>query len=102
MYSSEYNAVNGLFVFHLDIAMLKISIFLISGLSDNNIDDFTKLLEVLNDLRPTNSIVKLVDEYLIVMVVSADVDSTVADFYCFQLIELGGYVNACIPISDSI
>lgn len=102
MHSSKHDAVYGFFILHFDVAVFKISVFLVGGLGDDDVEHLAELLEVLNDLLAGDRVVELVDEYLVVVVVSADVDAAIAHFHGFELVELSGCISKRVPISDSI
>lgn len=61
--------------------MLEILDFLLGRISDDNVNNFSILLEVLNDLSPSDGGVELVDKNLVIIIVSADIEIIVTNFY---------------------
>ncbi len=61
--------------------MLEILDFLLGRISDDNVNNFSILLEVLNDLSPSDRGVELVDKNLVIIIVSADIEIIVTNFY---------------------
>lgn len=81
MNSSQNNSINSLLIFHFNVTVLKILNFLLSRISDNNINNITKLLEIFNNLGPCDRRIKFVDENLIIIIVSTDIEIIVTNFY---------------------
>lgn len=90
MEPSKHNAINSLLVLHLNVTVLEALCFLVGRLSDNNIHNFPVLLEIIDDLGAGDGGVQLIYEYLVIIVVAADVEVVVTDFYRFKLIKFGG------------
>lgn len=61
--------------------MLEILDFLLGRISDDNVNNFSILLEVLNDLSPSDGGVELVDKNLVIIIVSTDIEIIVTNFY---------------------
>lgn len=90
------NSINRLLIFHFNVAVLMLDIlsFIFCRLSNYNVNNFTKLLEVIDDLLSNGIGIAigndLVNKNLVIMIVSANMDSIIANFYCFELAEFGG------------
>lgn len=86
------NSIDSFLIFHFDVAVLVfvLLIFILGWLSDYDINNFSELLEVIDDLLPGGVGVELVNKNLIIVVVSTNVNIICANFYRFKLAEFGG------------
>lgn len=99
MKSSQDNPVNSFIIFHFDITMFEILSLFLSRLRDDNVDNFAELLEILDNLRPRDGGVELIDENLVIVVIPSDVQVILTDFYRFQLVKFCGRLGIDLEVS---
>lgn len=79
--------------------------FVFGRFSNDNIDNLAKLLEVINDLLSNGIRIVIGDDFvnknLIVMVVSANVNSIVTNFYCLEFAEFRRWIISLVPVWGS-
>ena len=88
---SKNNLINDFLILHFNITVLKVLFFLFSRVSNYNVDNWSELGKILNNLIARNWRIKFIDKNLIIIVIPADIQSIITYFYSFQFIQFSRY-----------